>query len=103
MPRTVERTATAADLQGRDNARGRLLRLLLDREWHDTDAMTAAGGRRFSARLSELRGRGYEIGGEPVPGRANCHRYRLTRTPEDPPAPPVDQHGQALLFAEFSA
>jgi hypothetical protein len=56
-------------------ARARLLGLLADRQWHAWDAMRAAGGMRYSARLLELKRMGYEFESR---GRAETGKdYRL--------------------------
>lgn len=71
---------------------GKLMRLMVDREWHSRDAMIAAAGHRFSTVVFDLRRKGFEIEGEQT--QNGIWRYRLTKTPEEL-APRGD--GQARL------
>lgn len=68
----------------------RILRVLADGKWHTAAKIERAAGKsRLSARVSELRRRGFQIEHERVPGKAGLlgHRYRLLGKPEIPEAP----------------
>lgn len=58
--------------------RGRVLKLLLDLEWHPYMDLAAVGGVRYSARLLELKRMGYEVETRTVHGKGETGLdYRL--------------------------
>jgi hypothetical protein len=71
-----------------DSARGRVLHLLLDRQWHPSHAITdpAVGGSEGLRRLRELRSAGCVI--DKRRASAGVYEYRLAQHPDDLPPDP---------------
>jgi len=71
-----------------DSARGRVLHLLLDRQWHAAHAITdpAVGGSEGLRRMWELRAAGCVI--DKRRASAGVYEYRLVRHPDDLPPDP---------------
>ncbi len=55
----------------------RLLELLCDLRWHDQQELTIAGGRRYGARLHEMKADGFDIVDEWCVPKSSGKRYRM--------------------------
>jgi len=78
----------------------RILRALAGGRWVTTSELyRRCGGMVLHSRVSELRGYGYELEHDTVPGRVGAlgHRYRLLGNPEIPEV--VTQHPPGVVLA----
>ena len=60
-----------------DSAKGRVLKLLQDRQWHTTAEINAVGGTEGTRRVRDLRAEGFDIEVKKFSSDGNKWKYRL--------------------------